>query len=80
MKWGKLRDVKPEYYGGEEVLWDRFVVPLLSQLMMTKRANLYRKVQEWWGGKCMSWVKIYVNNYFVLSSDYQHYFSSDAMT
>lgn len=66
MKWGKLRDVKPEYYGGEEVLWDRFVVPLLSQLMMAKRANLYRKVQEWWGGKCMSWVKIYVNNYFVL--------------
>ena len=50
MKWGKLRDVKPEYYGGEEVLWDRFVVPLLSQLMMTRRANLYRKVQEWWGG------------------------------
>ena len=53
MKWAELRDVKPEMYGGEEILWDRFVVPLIAQLMMNKRSNLYRKVHDWWESKCM---------------------------
>ena len=52
MGWAKLRDLKPEMYGGEEVLWNRFVVPIVSQVMINKRANLYRKVHDWWGSKC----------------------------
>jgi len=52
MGWAKLRDLKPEMYGGEEVLWNRFVVPIVSQIMINKRANLNRKVHDWWGSKC----------------------------
>ena len=52
MGWAKLRDLKPEMYSGEEVLWNRFVVPIVAQVMINKRANLYRKVHDWWGSKC----------------------------
>ena len=52
MGMAKLRDLKPEMYGGEEVLWNRFVVPIVAQVMINKRANLYRKVHDWWGSKC----------------------------
>jgi hypothetical protein len=68
MGWAKLRDLKPEMYGGEEVLWNRFVVPIVSQIMQAKRSNLYRRVHDWWGSKCSFLVVYQLLVRFSLSS------------